>query len=253
MKVGVSGKTGAGKTTVAALVALAAAGAGRRVLAVDTDDSPNLGISLGAHLDALAEVAQVPRVLVTGRAGGGVSAAQLVSGYGLATPSGVTVLHALPTSDETAGCGCPAHASSRSVLGAALDQEADLVVLDLEGGLDHLDRPAGTLAHVDVLVVVLEASRKSVLSAARTVDQARAHGIASVVGVGNKARAGTDGDSDSDDGTVFARFGADHAVAMAAVLPWSDEVFDADRAGTGLHLGPGPLAGAVAVLMGRLA
>jgi len=242
----VAGKTGAGKTTVAALLALAGAAAGRRVLAVDTDGSPNLGLSLGLDMDALAAARSVPRVLVTGRAGGGVSAEQLVTNYGLVTSSGVTVLHALAMGDETAGCGCAAHASARSVLADALGEPGDLVVLDLEGGLDHLDRPAGTLAHVDALVVVLEASRKSALSAARTVGQARAQGLAAVAAVGNKARPG------EDEGEIFTAFAAEQAVALAGVLPWSDDVFEADRAGSGLDLRPGPLADAVGQVVAAL-
>lgn len=244
MKIGVTGKTGAGKTTVSALVALAGAAGGRRVLAVDTDGSPNLGLSLGLEMGALTAARPVPRVLVTGRAGGGVTAGQLVTNYGLATPSGVTVLHALAMSDEAAGCGCAAHASARSVLADALGEPGGLVVLDLEGGLDHLDRPAGSLAHVDTLVVVLEASRKSALSAARTVGQARARGIAAIAAVGNKARP-----DDEDEGAVFTAFAAEHGVPLVSVLPWSDEVFEADRAGTGLDLRPGPLTDAVGQLV----
>lgn len=246
VRVGVTGKTGAGKTTVTALVARAAAAAGRRVLAVDTDDSPNLGLSLGLSFDEVAGAMTVPRALVTGRAGGGVTASDLLANYGRGAAGGVTVLHALPMGEEQAGCGCAAHAATGSILGEALGR-FDLAVLDLEGGLDHLERPSGTVAHVDALVVVLEASRKSALSAGRTVDQARAHGIGRVLAVANKARAGEPGDE-----AAFAAFAAHHDVPMAAVLGWSDDVFAADRAGRGLPWPPGALAGPVAVLLEAL-
>jgi len=242
VKVAVTGKTGAGKTTVTALAALAAAAAGRRVLAVDSDPSPNLGLSLGVGAAGAGAARTVPRALATGRAGGGVSAAQLVAGYGVPGPPGVTLVHAMAAGDEVAGCGCPAHASARSVLGEAL-AEADVALIDLEGGLDHLDRRAGTLAHVDVLVVVAEASRKSVLGARRAVDQARQGGVGPVVLVGNKVRPG------GDDEAVLAALADEQALPLAAVVPWSPEVFEADRAGTGLALWPGPVAEAAAALV----
>lgn len=249
-RVGVTGKTGAGKTTVSALLALAAAATGRRVLVVDTDDSPNLAISLGLGADTVPTARQVPRALVTGRAGGGVTPEQLVAGYGLTTPSGVIVLHAMAMSDEASGCGCAAHASVRSVLGEAMETTADLVVMDLEGGLDHLDRPSGTMAHVDLLLVVLEASRKSALSAGRAIALARASGVTGVVAVGNKARS--DEEDGADDLAALATFAAEHGVALAAVLPWSDDVFEADRAGNGLALWPGPLTATVGALLATL-
>lgn len=226
------GKTGTGKTTMSALVALAGAGRGRRVLVVDTDINPNLALSLGLGLAAVDPDRVVPRVLVTGRAGGGVTGEQLVRGYGVPTPSGVVLLQALRASEEPAGCGCAAHASARSVLADALDQQADLAVLDLEDGLDHLERPSGTLAHVDHLLVVAEPSRKSLLAAERMIGQARAAGVQPVSMVGNKAHLG-EGEAE-----VLAEAAASCGVALAGVVPDTAEIFDADRAGLGLTLSP---------------
>lgn len=54
MRIGVAGKGGAGKTTIAATLARALARDGRRVLAIDGDSNPNLGVALGvASADAL--------------------------------------------------------------------------------------------------------------------------------------------------------------------------------------------------------
>lgn len=44
---GIAGKGGAGKTTVAAGLARLAAGAGRRVVAVDADSDPDLALAAG--------------------------------------------------------------------------------------------------------------------------------------------------------------------------------------------------------------
>ncbi len=47
MKIGISGKGGAGKTTIAGTMARALAAAGNEVLAIDADLNPNLGPTLG--------------------------------------------------------------------------------------------------------------------------------------------------------------------------------------------------------------
>lgn len=60
MKVGVSGKGGTGKTTVAALLARAYARRGLRVLAIDADSNPNLATSLGIPADVAASVRSMP-------------------------------------------------------------------------------------------------------------------------------------------------------------------------------------------------
>ena len=52
MKIAVVGKGGAGKTTTSAIIARTLGRAGRRVVALDCDTNPNLGLSLGMGLDA---------------------------------------------------------------------------------------------------------------------------------------------------------------------------------------------------------
>lgn len=51
MKIAVAGKGGSGKTTVSAVLAHTLAADGHRVLAVDADTNPNLGLSLGLGVD----------------------------------------------------------------------------------------------------------------------------------------------------------------------------------------------------------
>lgn len=247
IKVAVAGKTGSGKTTVSALLALSGAAGGRRTLAVDTDVNPNLGLSLGLGHEAVESARAVPRALVSGRGGGSVTTSQVIRGYGLVAPSGVTLLHAMPRSDEPGGCCCPAHASARGLLASVLDDEANLTVIDLEAGLDHLERSSGTVAHVDRLVVVVEPSRKSEVTAARTVALARAHGIEGCVLVANKGDAG---DGDVAGFTAVARR---LGVPLAGTVPHTPGIADADRAGAGLSLAQGGLGAAVGGILGSLA
>lgn len=229
MKLGVVGKGGVGKTTVSALLAQAYATRGRRVVAVDTDSNPNLGVSLGLSLSATEAVPVLPRSLIVGR-GGDTTPAELVADYGAVTPDRITLLSAIRVTEAGGGCTCAGHATVRSMLGETLDDEADVTLVDMEAGLEHLSRSGGTLAHADVLIVVMEPSRKSVLTAARTLALAEELGIPRTYGLGNKARLPADAE-------FFTELCAEFGVPLIGVLPHDAGVVEADRAGTGAGAG----------------
>ncbi len=227
MKVGVVGKGGVGKTTVSALIAQGYVARGARVLAVDTDSNPNLGISLGLPVTQVDAMPALPRSLVVGRGVGDVTTASLLEDYGSETPSGVRLLTAMRVDQAGAGCTCGSHATVRSLLAEAIEQQADVTVIDMEAGLEHLSRSGGTLAYADMLLVVMEPSRKSVITAVRTLALADELGIPRTYGLGNKAR----GEEDAD---FFRQAAAEHGVPLAGVLPYYAGVAEADRAGTAL-------------------
>ncbi len=224
MKIGVVGKGGVGKTTVAALLARAFAERGLRVVAVDTDSNPNLGLSLGLSAAATEAVPVLPRSVVVGRRGD-VTVDDLLEQFGCETPAGVTVLSALRVTEAGAGCTCGGHATVRSLLGEALDAYTDITIVDMEAGIEHLSRSGGTLAHADVLVMVVEASRKAVLTAARTQTLAAELGIPRCVGVANKTTP--------DDRAVLEALCREYDVPLVSVLPADRAVPEADRRGGG--------------------
>lgn len=229
MKLGVVGKGGVGKTTVAALLARAYADRGRRVVAIDTDSNPNLGVSLGLSLADTEAIPVLPRSLLVGT-GGEIGVAEVIDAYGRDTPAGVRLLSAIRVTQAGGGCTCGGHATVRSLLGQALHEQADVTLVDMEAGLEHLSRSGGTLADADVLVVVMEPSRKSVVTAARTRALAEELGIPWTYGLGNKAQLPEDGD-------FFADLCAEHDVPLVGVLPYDQQVSHADRAGTGVAAG----------------
>jgi len=245
MKLGVVGKGGVGKTTISALIAETYASRDRRVVAIDTDSNPNLGVSLGLATADAEAVPLVPRSVVAGP-GAGLDGAELLATYGRQTPAGVTLLSAMRVDQAGAGCTCGSHATVRGILRDVLDDETDVTIVDMEAGLEHLSRSGGTLAYADVLLMVMEPSRKSVLTAARTAALAAELGIPLCLGVGNKARL-------PEDATFFNEACADQGLEVAAIVPLDAAIPAADRAGTGVvGAGADAARAAVSELVDRL-
>ncbi len=118
----------------------------------------------------------------------------------------------------------------RSLLGTVIEDEADVTVVDMEAGLEHLSRSGGTLAFTDALLVVMEPSRKSVVTAARTIQLAEELGIPRTYGVGNKAQLPADA-------KFFEELCHRYDVPLAGAIPHDLDVVDADRAGSRLEAG----------------
>lgn len=222
MKIGIVGKGGVGKTTTSSLLARALADRGRRVLAVDTDSNPNLGLSLGLDAVATEAIPAIPRSMVVGQRGD-MTIAELMNDYSVATPEGVSLMSALRVDEAGAGCTCGGHASVRSLLGQALETETDDTIIDMEAGIEHLSRAGGTLAHADVLVLIMEPSRKAVITCQRTIALAKELGIQRWVGVGNKC---ADGDAEA-----FETLCAEYGVPLDVLLPADASLRAADQRG----------------------
>jgi CO dehydrogenase maturation factor len=187
MKLGIVGKGGVGKTTTSALIAQVYAERGKRVLAIDTDSNPNLAISLGLDAAQADAVPLLPRALVVGSGDGRITPADLIKEYGADTP--------------------------------------DVTLVDMEAGLEHLSRSGGTLAYADVLLVIMEPTRKSILTAGRTITLAAELGIPRVYGVGNKANL-------PDDAEFFREVCSEYSVPLAGIIPDDPDVAQADRSGS---------------------
>jgi len=104
MKIAVVGKGGAGKTTTSAILARTFARAGHRVVALDCDTNPNLGLSLGVGMDATESL-----LSLRDGVGNGVEHAasweEIVERFGTDAPDGVRL--ALVSKIEDPDFGCP--------------------------------------------------------------------------------------------------------------------------------------------------
>lgn len=102
-------------------------------------------------------------------------------------------------------------------------QENDVTVLDMEASIEHLSR--GTLRHVDVLLLITEPYYRSLETLGRMIPLARDLGIKEMYIVANKVR-------NSRDEEAIRRYCAEWGLEVIAVLPFDEEVVEADRSGT---------------------
>ncbi len=89
MKLAVVGKGGSGKTTTSAIVARGLARAGHRVVALDCDTNPNLGISLGVGDEQTDRLLAMRQGLEDGTEQHAPSWDDLLDRFGTDAPDGV--------------------------------------------------------------------------------------------------------------------------------------------------------------------
>jgi CO dehydrogenase maturation factor len=199
MKLAISGKGGVGKTTLAALLAQAYAGAGRDVLAVDADPSPCLAGALGFPDDVRARLHPISEMdeLIEERTG---AKPGTVGGFFTINPRvddiperfsvlhrGVRLLEMGSVDIGGSGCICPESAMLKTLFTHLLFRKDDVLILDMYAGVEHLGR--ATVDFVDALLVVVEPTRRSLGTAAQIKTLANHIGLSRLWLVGNKVRS----------------------------------------------------------------
>lgn len=89
MKIAVVGKGGSGKTTTSAVLSRALSRAGHRVVALDCDTNPNLGLSLGVGDLETRRLLTLREQIDDGESEHAVSWDQILDTYGTDAPDGV--------------------------------------------------------------------------------------------------------------------------------------------------------------------
>jgi CO dehydrogenase maturation factor len=82
------------------------------------------------------------------------------------------------------GCYCAEGVLLQALLGHLLLQRDEVVILDMEAGIEHLAR--GTAKAVDYLIIVVEPGRRSIETARRIQELAGDIGLENIAAVANK-------------------------------------------------------------------
>ena len=202
LKLAVSGKGGGGKTTISALMARALYKAGRSVLAIDADPNATLLACMGhvppVPVPPLVELKGLiaERTGVQPGASGGLfkinpRVEDIPAKYAVDV-DGIKVLVAGAIKNAGAGCYCPENAFVRALVSHVLLDHQNVLILDMEAGIEHLSR--GTVEDVDRLLIVVEPSRASIETAHRINKLACQLGLYHISVIGNKIQADAEKD-----------------------------------------------------------
>jgi len=184
MKIAVVGKGGSGKTTTSAILARTFARQGRVTLALDCDSNPNLGISLGLGEDATESLVAVREAVDSGQQEHASSLDEVVRVFGVDAPDGVRLAVVSAIAKPEPGCPC-CGISPEQLLGTIAGPDL-VVVADFEAGLGTVMRLDGQ--PIDVVVVVVEPTAKSLDVGRRAAELVRESGKGRVVVSANRVR-----------------------------------------------------------------
>lgn len=111
----------------------------------------------------------------------------------------------------------------RGMLGQLIEQADQFTIVDMEASVEHMSR--GTVRHTDMMLIVTEPYYRSLETTGRTAELARGLGIKQVYVVANKVRS-------PQDEEAIRRYCAERNLEIITVLPFDDDVRQADNAGT---------------------
>jgi CO dehydrogenase maturation factor len=216
MKLAVAGKGGAGKTTISGTIARALAQSGQKVLALDADVNPMLGISLGVGPEETERLAGIRQALHDGDMEHAQSVDVLMARFGSDAPDGIRLVVASRVDGIDSGCAC-CGVTPDGLLNE-LDGGDRVVICDLEAGVGTLSKM--NEGAVDVVLVVANPTAKSIEVARRAADSAVTKN-ARVIVVANRVR------NDEDRSAIRSAFEGHEIVEV----PEDSAVAQADRDG----------------------
>jgi CO dehydrogenase maturation factor len=200
MKIAISGKGGVGKTTFAAFLIKSLQMKGKSVLAIDADPDANLAQALGVkNYKEITPISEM-RTLIEERTEAKIGTmgaifkmnpkvSDLPEKLSIAV-DGVKLMVLGGVTTAEGGCICPQSVLLKVLVTHLILTRDEVVVLDMEAGLEHLGR--GTARAVDKMIVIVEPGRRSVVTAHEIKRLSEEMRIKNLCIVGNKVRSEKD-------------------------------------------------------------
>ena len=230
MKLAITGKGGVGKTTLSSTLARLYADEGRTVLAADVDPDANLGLALGMtqeQVDAIVPISKMHKLAEERTGATGPGKFYKLNPYVSDIPdiyakdiNGVKLLVMGTVDLGGSGCVCPEHVMLKSILSSLTYRKNDVVIMDMEAGLEHLGR--GTAANMDQFIVVVEPGARSVQTYGNVKRLAADLGVTRVRVGANKVR---------DEGDEAFIRSVVPAQDLLGFIHYNPQIMDADRQG----------------------
>ena len=230
MKIAVTGKGGVGKTSFAATLARAFAAEGRSVLAADADPDANLGLALGFPEELVESIVPISKMrkMIEERTGAdkdntfyvlNPKVDDIPDKYGKLC-HGVRLLLLGTVDTAGGGCVCPENVILKRIISNLVLHRDDVVILDMEAGLEHLAR--GTTAGMDQFVVVVEPGARSIQTYKNVRRLAQELGVRQVRVVASKVR------DEKDERIIMEKIPPEDLLGL---IHHDQKIMEADRLG----------------------
>ncbi len=232
MKIAISGKGGVGKTTLAGALARYIADLNYKVLAIDADPDANLASAIGISKELLKDIKPISEMkeLISERTG---TKAGSFGGMFILNPKvddlpdkfsieykGVKMMLLGIVESAGTGCFCPENTLLKALLRHLFVARDEVVIVDMEAGLEHLTR--GTTAYVNKFIVVVEPGQRSFQTARQIRELAKELAVKDVWIVGNKVKNESDKDLIEKELSDFNILG---------YLTYNDKIIESDKLG----------------------
>jgi CO dehydrogenase maturation factor len=229
MKIAISGKGGVGKTLLASLLAKIFAQSGYSVIAIDADPDANLAATLGFpepdKITPISEMADLIEERTGARPGQSAPYFKLnpkvddIPEKFAMKMDGIRLMLMGRVKRGGAGCYCPESALLQTLMSHLLLARNEVVIMDMEAGIEHLGR--GTARAVDKLIIVVEPGRRSIETATSIRGLASEIGLENLAVVGNKVR------NESDREFIISNLSG---FDFLGFIPYDQAVIEADHA-----------------------